>query len=99
MPIKSRIRTIPNYPEPGVMFRDIMPLLQDPEGLRLAIDQMLEPLANMRIDKVAGIEARGFIIAGAIAHRLDAAEEPGTSHHAPVQGFRLCRCKPDKGAI
>ena len=72
MPIKSRIRTIPNYPQPGVMFRDIMPLLQDPEGFRLAIDQMLEPLAGMRIDKVAGIEARGFIIAGAIAYRLDA---------------------------
>ena len=72
MPIKSRIRTIPNYPKPGVMFRDIMTLLQDPEGFRLTIEQMLEPFVDVAIDKVAGIEARGFILAGAIAHRLDA---------------------------
>ena len=70
MPIKSRIRTIPNYPKPGVMFRDITTLLQDPVGLRLTIEQMLKPFANLRIDKVAGIEARGFIVGGAVAHQL-----------------------------
>ena len=72
MPIKSRIRTIPNYPKPGVMFRDITTLLQDPVGFGLTIEQMLKPFANLRIDKVAGIEARGFILAGAIANELNA---------------------------
>ncbi len=72
MPIKSRIRTIPNYPKPGVMFRDIMTLLQDPVGFRLTIEQMLEPFVDVPVDKVAGIEARGFILAGAIAKELDA---------------------------
>jgi adenine phosphoribosyltransferase len=72
MPIKSRIRTIPNYPKPGVMFRDITTLLQDPVGFRLTIERMLEPFQNIRIDKVAGIEARGFILAGAIANHFDA---------------------------
>ena len=72
MPIKSRIRTIPDYPKPGVMFRDITTLLQDPVGFRLTIEQMLKPYSGMRIDKVAGIEARGFILAGAIANELEA---------------------------
>ena len=72
MPIKSRIRTVPNYPKPGVMFRDITTLLQDAEGFRLTIEQMLAPYHDIRIDKVAGIEARGFILGGAIANKLDA---------------------------
>ncbi|MBL4906998.1 MAG: adenine phosphoribosyltransferase [Sneathiella sp.] len=70
MDIKSVIRTIPNYPKEGVMFRDITTLWQDAAGLRTAIDQLVWPYAGVRIDKVAGIEARGFVLGGAIAHQL-----------------------------
>jgi len=70
MPIKSLIRTIPDYPEPGVMFRDITTLLQDARGFRTAVDELVQPYAGARIDKVAGIEARGFILGGAVAHQL-----------------------------
>ncbi|MFQ5533924.1 MAG: adenine phosphoribosyltransferase [Sphingomonadales bacterium] len=68
--IKERIRTIPDYPKPGVMFRDITTLLQDPLGFRKAVDELVQPFAGLRIDKVAGIEARGFILGGAVAHQL-----------------------------
>jgi adenine phosphoribosyltransferase len=68
--IKSYIRTIPDYPKPGIMFRDITTLWQDAGGFRNAIDQIVWPYAGVRIDKVAGIEARGFVLGGAIAHQL-----------------------------
>jgi len=71
-PIKDRIRTIPDHPKPGIQFRDIMTLLQDPIGLNLSVQQMLAPWKGQRIDKVAGIEARGFILGGAIAVALEA---------------------------
>jgi len=70
MPIKSRIRTIPNYPIEGVMFRDVTTLMLDPLGFRKTIDELVQPHAGVRIDKVAGIEARGFILGGAVAHQL-----------------------------
>jgi len=70
MPIKSRIRTIPDYPKPGIMFRDITTLLLDPIGFRKTIDELVQPHAGVAIDKVAGIEARGFILGGAVAHQL-----------------------------
>ena len=70
MPIKSRIRTIPDYPREGIMFRDITTLLQDPVGFRKTVDELVQPYAGKRIDKVAAIEARGFIIGGAVAHQL-----------------------------
>lgn len=70
MPIKSRIRTIPDYPKPGIMFRDVTTLLGDSLGLRKTVDELVQPFAGNRIDKVAGIEARGFIIGGAVAHQL-----------------------------
>jgi len=70
MPIKSRIKTIPNYPKAGIMFRDITSLLQDPQGFRKVIDELVYPFAGQRVDKVAGIEARGFILGGAVAHQL-----------------------------
>ena len=70
MPIKSRIRTIPNYPKAGIMFRDVTTLLGDSLGLRKTVDELVQPFAGNRIDKVAGIEARGFIIGGAVAHQL-----------------------------
>jgi adenine phosphoribosyltransferase len=71
MPIKSRIRTIPDHPKPGIQFRDITTLLLDPSGLKAAVDQLVEPYGDRRIGKVAGIEARGFILGGAVAVALD----------------------------
>ena len=70
MPLKSRIRTIPDYPRPGIQFRDITTLLKDPFGLRKLVDDLVQPFAGRRIDAVAGIEARGFIIGGAVAYQL-----------------------------
>ena len=70
MDIKSIIRTIPDYPKPGIMFRDITTLLNDAQGFRSAIDALVLPHAGTKIDKVAGIEARGFIVGGAVAHQL-----------------------------
>jgi adenine phosphoribosyltransferase len=67
---ESLIRTIPDYPEPGVMFRDITPLLADAAALRTVIDAMIEPFAG-EFDVVAGVEARGFLLAGAIAIAAD----------------------------
>lgn len=69
--IKSRIRTIPDFPKPGIQFRDITSLLKDAEGFRLAVDQLVARYRGERIDKVAGIEARGFILGACVAHRLE----------------------------
>ncbi len=68
--VKDYIRTIVDFPHEGIMFRDVTTLFADPRGFRMAIDQMLHPYAGMQIDKVVGLEARGFIIGGAIAHQL-----------------------------
>ncbi|MZR11832.1 adenine phosphoribosyltransferase [Maritimibacter sp. DP07] len=68
--VKDYIRTIVDFPHEGIMFRDVTTLFADPRGFRMCIDQMLHPYAGTRIDKVAGLEARGFIIGGAIAHQL-----------------------------
>lgn len=70
MDLKSVIRTIPNWPKKGVMFRDITTLLKDAYAFNYVIDQFYERYKNEHIDFVAGIESRGFILAGAIAHRL-----------------------------
>lgn len=70
MPIKSHIRTVPHYPKQGVMFRDITTLLKDPVGFRIAIHELLNRYTGMKIDKVAGIEARGFIIGAPLAYML-----------------------------
>jgi len=70
MPIKSRIRTVSHYPKQGVMFRDITTLLKDPVGLRVTINELANHYSAVKIDKVAGIEARGFIIGAALAFQL-----------------------------
>jgi adenine phosphoribosyltransferase len=70
VPIKSRIRTVPHYPKPGVMFRDITTLLKDPLGLRITVDELVRRYADASIDKVAGIESRGFILAAPLAYVL-----------------------------
>ncbi len=68
--VKDYIRTIPDFPKPGILFRDVTTLFGDPRGFRIAIDQLLHPYAGEQIDKVAGLEARGFILGGAVAHQL-----------------------------
>jgi adenine phosphoribosyltransferase len=68
--IKRYIRTIPDYPKPGIQFRDITTLLADLHGLRAAVDELSWPFLKGNIDFVAGIEARGFILGGAVAHVL-----------------------------
>src|SRR5262249_32874507 len=65
--LKESIRTIPDYPKPGIMFRDITTLLGNARAFRRAVDELVQPWAGMKIDKVAGIEARGFILGGAVA--------------------------------
>lgn len=70
MPIKSRIRTIPHYPKEGIMFRDITTLIKDPIGLRITIHKLVNSYAGVKIDKVAGIEARGFIVGTSLAYML-----------------------------
>lgn len=68
--LKELVRTIPDYPKPGIMFRDITTLLGDARGLTACIDLMAEPYADKGVEAVAGIEARGFILGGAVADRL-----------------------------
>jgi adenine phosphoribosyltransferase len=74
--LKASIRTIPDYPKPGIMFRDITTLLGDARAFRRAIDELVQPWAGSKIDKVAGIEARGFILGGAVAHQVSAGFVP-----------------------
>jgi adenine phosphoribosyltransferase len=74
--LRQAIRTIPDYPKPGIMFRDITTLLGDARAFRRAVDQLVHPYAGAKIDKVAGIEARGFILGGAVAHQLSAGFVP-----------------------
>jgi adenine phosphoribosyltransferase len=68
--IKRYIRTIPDYPKPGIMFRDITTLLADLHAFRAAVDELAWPFLGTNISYVAGIEARGFILGGAVAHTL-----------------------------
>jgi adenine phosphoribosyltransferase len=70
MDFREVIRTIPDYPQPGVMFRDITTLLGNARAFRRAVDEMVQPYAGLRVDKVAALEARGFILGGAVAHQL-----------------------------
>ncbi len=74
--LRRAIRTIPDYPKPGIMFRDITTLLGDARAFRRAVDELVQPWAGMKIDKVAGIEARGFILGGAVAHQVSAGFVP-----------------------
>ena len=68
--VQDYIRTIVDFPHEGILFRDVTTLFSDPRGFRMAVDQMLHPYAGEQIDKVVGLEARGFILGGAIAHQL-----------------------------
>src|SRR2546423_6414963 len=87
--LRAAIRTIPDHPKPGILFRDITTLLGDARAFRRAVDELIHPWAGTKIDKVAGIEARGFILGGAIAHQLSAGFVPirkkGKLPHATVR--------------
>ena len=72
MDLNAAVRTIPDYPKPGILFRDITTLLADAKAFRHAVDQLAEPFKSMGVSKVAGLEARGFILGGAVAHQLGA---------------------------
>lgn len=74
--LKSRIRHVPDFPKPGILFYDVTTLLRDPEGFRLAIDQMTMPFRDRDIELVVGIESRGFILGSAVADRLGAGFVP-----------------------
>ena len=74
--LRTSIRSIPDYPKPGIMFRDITTLLGNARAFRRAVDELVQPWAGMKIDKVAGIEARGFILGGAVAHQISAGFVP-----------------------
>ncbi|MDB5651415.1 MAG: adenine phosphoribosyltransferase [Hyphomicrobiales bacterium] len=86
--LRASIRSIPDYPKPGIVFHDITTLLGDARAFRRAIDELVQPWAGTKIDKVAGIEARGFILGGAVAHQLSAGFVPirkkGKLPHATV---------------
>jgi len=87
--IEDAIRTIPDYPRPGVLFRDITTLLGNPRVFRRVVDELVQPWTGANVDYVAGIEARGFILGGAIAHQLAAGFVPvrkkGKLPHATVR--------------
>src|SRR6201993_3399036 len=74
--IEAAIRTIPDYPKPGVTFRDITTLLGNARVFRTVVEELVQPWRDVRIDRVAGIEARGFILGGAVAHQLAAGFVP-----------------------
>src|SRR5258707_6126136 len=74
--LRATIRTIPDYPKPGIMFRDITTLLGSARAFRRCIDELVQPWSGMKIDKVAGMEARGFILGGAVAHQVSAGFVP-----------------------
>jgi adenine phosphoribosyltransferase len=74
--LAEAVRSIPDYPKPGIIFRDITTLLGDARAFRRAVDELVQPFAGAKIDKVAGIEARGFILGGAVAHQVSAGFVP-----------------------
>ena len=86
--VTSRIRTIPDFPKKGIQFRDITTLLADPVGFKRSVDELVKIYAGVTIDKVVGIEARGFILGGAIAYQLSTGfipiRKPGKLPHDTV---------------
>jgi adenine phosphoribosyltransferase len=74
--LRDAIRTIADYPKPGILFRDITTLLGNARAFRRAVDELVQPFAGDKIDQVAGIEARGFILGGAVAHQLSSGFVP-----------------------
>ena len=98
--LKNLIRTIPNWPKEGIMFRDVTTLMKDPKGFRKMIDIMVHRYMDKRIDIVAGIEARGLIIGGALAHQLGLGfvpiRKPGKLPAETVEAEYMKEYGPDK---
>ncbi|MGH8136983.1 MAG: adenine phosphoribosyltransferase [Steroidobacteraceae bacterium] len=106
--IKDSIRTIPDYPKPGVLFRDITTLLGNARAFRRVVDELVEPWTTAKVNCVAGIEARGFILGGAVAHQLAAGFVPirkkGKLPHTTVRvayslEYRLDEMEMHKDAV
>lgn len=76
MDLRAAIRTIPDFPKLGVQFRDVTTLMGDAQAFRVAVDRLVAPFAGAKIDRVAGVEARGFILGGAVAHQLSTGFAP-----------------------
>lgn len=74
--LAASIRSIPDYPKPGIIFRDITTLLGNPRAFRRAVDELVNPYVGLNVGKIAGMEARGFILGGAVAHQLSAGFVP-----------------------
>jgi adenine phosphoribosyltransferase len=74
--LKAYVRDVPDYPKPGIMFKDITPLLGDPDAFRASVDALAEPYAATPVDKVIGIEARGFVFAAPVSYGLHAGFVP-----------------------
>lgn len=74
--LRDSIRSIADYPKPGIVFRDITTMLGNARAFRRAVDELVQPFAGSKIDQVAGIEARGFILGGAVAHQLSSGFVP-----------------------
>ena len=75
-PWAALVRDVPDFPKPGIVFKDITPLLADPEAFAEVVDRLAEPFVGRGITKVVGIEARGFVVAAPVAHRLGAGFVP-----------------------
>jgi adenine phosphoribosyltransferase len=94
MNLENFVRAIPDYPKPGILFRDITPLLGDPHAFTEAIARLAAPYAGLGVTKIVGVEARGFILGGAVAHQLGAgfvpARKPGKlPWRKRAQGYAL----------
>ncbi len=92
--LKSRIRHVPDFPKPGILFYDITTLLRDPDGFKAMVDELARPFDGAGIDRVVGIESRGFILGGAVADRLGAGfcpiRKPGKLPAASIrESFQL----------
>jgi adenine phosphoribosyltransferase len=74
--LKSKIRHVPDFPKPGILFYDVTTLLRDPDGFRMAIDQVADPFRDRGITAVVGVESRGFILGAAVADRIGAGFVP-----------------------
>src|SRR6201988_5435478 len=97
--LKESVRHIPDYPKKGILFHDITTLLADARAFRRAVDELVHPWAGSKIDKVAGIEARGFILGGAVAHQVSAGFVPirkkGNFPHTTVRIAYSLECGID----
>src|SRR6266853_1229694 len=97
--IRAAIRTIPDYPKPGIAFRDITTLLGNARVFRTVVDLLVQPWLGAHIDRVAGIEARGFILGGAIAHQLSAGCVPSVPRSSPPASSSTCQSSAGRRAL